>query len=175
MLKAGVDVFYVLTGERGQPIDAKGAWLRLKAELRIDNDTKAARWLGMSTPEVNDYTERGLFPVQQFVAAHESRAVPLDKDYVLYGVSTAAREMIGVTSKGKRMSPVSRAESDMLDAWRRCSPADQSMLLVMMGRLGGPSQEAAQTTSSVSQTFNGPVSGHVAGRNLVINKPETKR
>ncbi|MGP1628338.1 MAG: helix-turn-helix domain-containing protein [Giesbergeria sp.] len=88
----GIDVEYVLSGQ--QPVAAKPAWLRLKAELGVHEDAAAAAWLRMDMAAVNAYTARGVFPVQQFLTACETRSELVDRDFVLTGVGMAAHSLI---------------------------------------------------------------------------------
>ena len=113
----GIDVDYVLTGQ--QAVAAKPAWLRLKAQLEQDDDGAVAAWLGMDLAAVNAYTRRGVFPVQQFLAACEARPEVVDADYVLTGVGMAAQSMIGSAKRSQAAGIDLAAEECMVALYRK--------------------------------------------------------
>ena len=112
-----IDVDYVLTGQ--QAVAAKPAWLRLKAQLEQDDDGAVAAWLGMDLAAVNAYTRRGVFPVQQFLAACEARPEVVDADYVLTGVGMAAQSMIGSAKRSQAAGIDLAAEECMVALYRK--------------------------------------------------------
>jgi hypothetical protein len=112
----GIDTHYVLTGQR--PVAAKPAWLRLKSELEMHEDSAVAEWLGMDMAAVNAFTMRGVFPVQQFLAAYATHHDPIDKDYVLTGVNSAAHSIIDDVRKSRAAGTDPVQERQIIDKYR---------------------------------------------------------
>lgn len=112
----GIDTHYVLTGQR--LVAAKPAWLRLKAELQIHEDGAIAEWLCMDMAAVNAYTTRGVFPVQQFLAACATRPESVDKDFVLTGVGMAAHSIIDDVLKSRAAGSDPGQERQIIDKYR---------------------------------------------------------
>jgi hypothetical protein len=111
----GIDVDYVLTGER--PVDAK-AWLRLKAQLGEDDDTAVAGLLGMTVAQVNAYTSRGAFPTQAFKAACQQHGWAIDVEYVLTGVAEATRLIIDDALARRDAGSDYQREKEIIEKYR---------------------------------------------------------
>jgi hypothetical protein len=121
-----IDVDYVLTGE--QPVAAKPAWLRLKAQLGVDDDGEVAQWLGMDVAAVNTFTRRGVFPVQQFKAACSRNPGAVDPDYVMSGVGMAALEIMDAAKAGTPLVKLSGEELQLLQQYRSCKTEDDEVI-----------------------------------------------
>jgi len=62
--------------------------------IKAEKNNAVATWFGMIVSAVSAHTQRGEFPVREFLAACEADPARVDRDCVLTGPPQAARKMI---------------------------------------------------------------------------------
>ena len=143
------------------------ATLRLKQQLKVTEDKAVASALGMSARAWSGRKERSSFPDKELLALIAKRPdLGLDYDYITTGISSQQFE---AAIRAAERKPLTGPDERLAGIFAVLSPASRKEVLSIALRLRELEAElgASQSVGAATQNFHGPVSGGVAGRDIV--------